>query len=165
MTPFHWLPDEESSLAPGRQANREYDLNGRGQPVVCSIVSKLTKVMVVVALALWGLATMHCDLEQVPGFKFLAWCHPQDAAPQQGQDCGGDACSEVESALYKVEQHEVVVPTPALALSFLLPAWEMTTALSEPQPVRLDFSPPELPRLWQFFYRTALPPRAPSLLA
>jgi hypothetical protein len=137
-------------------------LHEASQSVVYCIVSKLKKVMAVVALALWGLATMHCDLEHVPGLKFLAWCHSPDAAAKQTSD---DGCCVVESALYKVEQHEVVVPMPVLALSLLLPAWEMTSALSEPQPVRLDFSPAELPRLWQFFYRTALPPRAPSSIA
>ncbi len=122
--------------------------------------------MAVVALALWGLATMHCDLEQVPGLKFLAWCHPQETAPPQTADCDGDACSEVESALYKVEQHEMVVPVPVLASNFLLPAWEITTPLENvAQPVGLDGYPPELPRLWQFAHRTALPPRAPSSVA
>jgi hypothetical protein len=37
-----------------------------------------------------------------------------------------------------------------------------------PQPQAVDFSglsPPELPRCWQFFFRAALPVRAPSLLS
>ena len=37
-----------------------------------------------------------------------------------------------------------------------------------PQPQMVDFSglsPPELPRSWQFFFRAALPVRAPSLLS
>ena len=127
-------------------------------------MSRLTKVIAVVALALWGLATMHCDLEQVPGFGFLAWCHPQETAPQQSHDCGGDTCSEVESALYKTEQQTVTVPMPVLAVSFLLPLWDASAPTCAPKPVPLHPSPPELPRLWQFFYRTALPPRAPSLI-
>ncbi len=128
-------------------------------------MSKLTKVFSVVALALWGLATMHCELEQVPGFGFLAWCHPQQTAPPQSKDCSSDACSEVESALYKAEQQGVTVPTPVLAVSFLLPLWEVTPPTSAPNPVPLNLSPPELPRLWQFAHRTALPPRPPSRIA
>ncbi len=126
---------------------------------------KLTKVIAAVSLVLWGVATMHCDLERMPGFGFLAWCHARDGAPQQGNGCSGDACSEVESALYNAEQQVVTVPTPVLAMRFLLPSWEATSATSTPRPALLNHSPPELPRLWQFFYRTALPPRAPSLIA
>ncbi len=120
--------------------------------------------MAVVALALWGLATTHCDLEQVPGFGFLAWCHPQETAAPQSEDCSSDACSEVESALYKTEQHIVTVPMPVLATSFLLPLWDASSGVRAPEPVLRNLSPPELPRLWQFSYRTALPPRAPSLI-
>ena len=54
---------------------------------------------------------------------------------------------------------------PVLAVSYLLPLWDVTSAASAPEPVLLNPSPPELPRLWQFFYRTALPPRAPSSIA
>jgi hypothetical protein len=128
-------------------------------------LSKLTKVIAVVALALWGLARMHCELEQVPGFGFLAWCHPQESARQQSKDCSGDTCSEIESALYETEQPLVTVPMPVLLMSFLLPVRQITPPLGASQPALLNFSPPELPRLWQFAYRTALPPRAPSLNA
>ncbi len=121
--------------------------------------------MAVLTLALWGLATTHCELEQVPGFGFLAWCHPQATAAPQSEDCSSDACSAVESALYKTEQQGVAVPMPVLAVSFLLPLWDAPFTGRALEPVRLNLSPPELPRLWQFFYRTALPPRAPSLIA
>jgi hypothetical protein len=108
---------------------------------------------------------MHCDLEHVPGFQFLAWCHSQDAAPQQDADCGGDTCSEVESALYSAGTREVTVPLPLLALSFLLPMTDDAPMTSVSEPLWLTESPPELSRAWQFSYRTALPPRAPSLVA
>ena len=141
-------------------------MNKIPRTIVWSGLSKLTKAVVVVVLGLWALATLHCDLEQVPGLTFLAWCHPQETAPQQAANCDDDACSEVESALYRVEQDEAVLTVPVLALSFLVPAWEITTPTeSVTQPVRLLASPPELPRVWQFAHRTALPPRAPSLLA
>ena len=128
-------------------------------------MTKLTKFIAVVALALWGLGTMHCDLEQVPGFGFLAWCHLQEDGSQPSQDCGGDNCSEVESTLYKAEQHVVTIPLPVLAVSFLLPRWDLPSMAGPAEPVRLNQSPPELPRQWQFVHRTALAPRAPSLIA
>ena len=116
-------------------------------------------------LALWGLATMHCDLEQVPGFEFFASCHAQGSAPHQDNDCESDGCSAVESGFYRIEEQAPAVTVPLLMLSFVLPLWEVTpptpALLFEP----LIGSPPELPRGWQFSYRTALPPRAPSLVA
>ena len=54
---------------------------------------------------------------------------------------------------------------PVLAVSFLPPLCDVTSATSAPEPFRLNPSPPELPRLWQFLYRTALPPRAPASIA
>lgn len=127
-------------------------------------MSWLTKVVSVAVLALWGLATLHCDLERVPGFEFLAWCH-QEVAPPDNGDCGSDACAELESALYKAEQQGVTIPVPALTASFLVPLSEVIFATIEPNPVLPNSSPPELPRFWQFSYRTALPPRAPSATA
>ena len=116
-------------------------------------------------LALWGLATMHCDLEQVPGFEFLVSCHSQDGAPQQDNDCESDGCSAVESGFYRIEEQASAVPVPLLMLSFLLPVWEAAPPTPAPLSEPLICSPPELPRGWQFSYRTALPPRAPSLVA
>ncbi len=116
-------------------------------------------------LVLWGLATLHCDLERVPGFGFLASCHSADASPHQDKDCDSDGCSAVESGFYKMEEQAASAPVPLLVLSFLLPVWEATPPPARPQAAILNGSPPELPRVWQFSYRTALPPRAPSLIA
>ena len=116
-------------------------------------------------LALWGLATLHCDLEQVPGFDFLAWCHTSDAAPHQDNDCEQDGCSDVESGLYRIEEQAAAVSAPLLLLSFVLPVWEPPSLSAAPDLEPLNCSPPELPQAWQFSCRTALPPRAPSLVA
>ncbi len=116
-------------------------------------------------LAVWGLATMHCDLEQVPGFEFLACCQHPDTAPHPDDDCDTDACAVVESGFYKTEERAEDVPMPLLALSFALPFREAVPLTTAPLPVLLRVSPPELPRTWQFSCRTALPPRAPSLAA
>lgn len=114
-------------------------------------------------LSLWGLATLHCDLEQMPGFEFLAFCHSEDASSHQDEDCHSDGCSDVESGLYRIEEQAASAPVPLLVSSFLPPGWETTPPLARPQPVLLNGSPPDLPKAWQFSYRTALPPRAPPL--
>jgi len=128
-------------------------------------VSKVARIAAVVVLALWGLATVHCDLEKVPGFGFLAWCHSQEGSTHQDNDCGDDACSVVESGLYKVEEQTPSVPMPPWVVSFVLPRWEPTPSATVPRSALPNESPPELLRTWQFCYRTALPPRAPSFAA
>lgn len=124
---------------------------------------KLLKRLTALALiALWPLATIHCKLEQLPGFQFLACSDQAERAPHQNDDCE-DSCAIVENGFCKIEDAQVCV-----AASPLLPAGEFLPSL-ETQPITAasdSFSPaksPELTVTWQFFFRTALPPRAPSL--
>lgn len=122
---------------------------------------KATVVMAV--LALWLAAANHCKLESIPGFQFLVCCE-QGEAPHQDSDCDTDACALVESGLYKAENNRVTVSAPAgLAVFFLPPPLEQMSDLEALKRLCLDLVPPELPRVWQFSQRTALPPRAPSL--
>lgn len=115
-----------------------------------------------VVLVFWGLAYSHCDLEQVPGLEFLSCCQHPDTAPHQDNDCQQDACSVVESGFYKVDEQQASAPIPFLAVSYLLPKTELAVSnhfagIEAPSPV-----PPELPHGWQFLFRAALLPRAPS---
>ena len=129
-------------------------------------VTWFMKSVAVLLLALWVPVTMHCTLETMPGFSFLQWCCGGDEAPEQDHDCSQDFCSAVESGLYKIEDNPAVVPALVLLLAFA--AWDCVAEPptdSAPQFVPVSSAPPELPRLWQFSYRTALPPRAPSLVA
>lgn len=114
------------------------------------------------ALVLYGLASMHCILEGVPGLDFLKTCCFVDSAPSAPQDCESDECV-VENANYRVEEQSVAAPQPLLLLALLSSAIE--APLPEPQVASLvaSESPPELQKVWQFSHRTALPVRAPSL--
>jgi hypothetical protein len=129
---------------------------------ILSRVTRFRKSVAMLALALWGLGSMHCDLEQVPGLKFLAWCHPSDPASHQDNGCESDACSEVESGLYRMEEQPATVSVPSLVLGLVLPLWEDAPPTPELHLELVSCSPPELPRVWQFFQRTARQPRAPS---
>ncbi len=118
---------------------------------------------------LWVAAGSHCLLEILPGLEFLSCCQhaPADKTPAHHEkECDGDGCTAVEMGFYKLEQSR-----PATARPFLgLVAWlfaspdgfpeNLSEGLVSPTP-----SPPELPRLWQFVQRTALPPRAPSAVS
>ncbi len=146
--------------------NLRFSLNHCLSTATISGVARFARYVAMLMLAVWGLATMHCDLEEVPGLEFLACCQHPDTAPHQDNDCDTDACSVVESGFYKIEEQAASVPIPLLVLTFVLPLWEAASPTPTPYSTELlNCSPPELPRSWQFSYRTALPPRAPSLVA
>ncbi|HWI58969.1 MAG TPA: hypothetical protein VNZ22_17220 [Bacillota bacterium] len=127
-------------------------------------MSKLTKVIAVVLLAFWGLATSHCALEQVTGLEFLACCQHPDQAPHQDNDCEQDSCATIEAGFYKVEEASTSAPALPLLFTWTVQQWVVAPATySIPQFTPASSAPPELPRLWLFHHRTALPPRAPSL--
>lgn len=125
-------------------------------------VSRLTKITAMLALVLYGLASMHCILEGVPGFDFLKTCCFVDSGAANSKDCESDECV-VESGDYRAEEQTVSAPQPLLLLALLSSVIE--APLPEPQVASLaaSESPPELSRVWQFSHRTALPVRAPSV--
>ncbi len=125
-----------------------------------------TRCAVVVLLALFGLARHHCALERVPAFKFLACCQHADRAPHEDNDCDEDGCAAVESGLYQMEEN----PTLAAPLAPALGAAEWHEVVKRPAELArpgaaVSPAPPGLARFWQFQYRTALAPRAPSPLS
>ena len=125
-------------------------------------MSKLKKIAAMLALVLYGLASMHCILEGVPGYDFLKSCCFVDSAPSTPQDCESDECV-VENGDYRTEEQSVSAPQPLLLITLLSSVIEVP--LPEPQVASLvaSESPPELPQVWQFSQRTALPVRAPSI--
>jgi hypothetical protein len=114
------------------------------------------------ALVLYGLASMHCTLEGVPGFEFLKTCCFADSAPSAPQDCDSDECV-VESESYRVEEQTVSAPQPLLLLALLASVIEVPLPEAQVASLLASESPPEIPKIWQFSHRTALPPRAPSI--
>jgi hypothetical protein len=120
-----------------------------------------------VALALvWAPVTSHCLFEKLPGFDFLSCCtHNDAAAPHGDDDCSNDACATVEQGFYKLKDNGDIVPQPGLAIAFFLDAvaLQVTVKDSGGEAVRTARPPPHLAPAWQFFYRAAVPVRAPSL--
>ena len=120
-------------------------------------------------VAFWTLVTNHCALEAIPGLGLLA-CSPQgnDAVPHEPTDCGDeDACAAVESGFYKSEEGQVSAKKPFFAsAAFVLAALSQVTAAETAAGVAVPvIAGPELAHTWQFSFRTALPPRAPSFLS
>jgi len=128
-------------------------------------VKSFRALIALLLVAFWPLVTTHCDLEQLPGLEFLTCADEADATHAES-DCESDPCASVESGFYKTEDARQVVPTPPLIPSAFLTA----IMLEATQPAislstTFDFAPPELPKVWQFSFRTALPPRAPSFVS
>jgi hypothetical protein len=118
------------------------------------------------ALALlWVPLAVHCQLESIPGLEFLK-CDPcaDENCRMPSSGCCEDDCTSVESGHYKVDDPSIVILPPTfLALPFAIA--DIAPAPSAEEPAANDYTvaPLELARIWQFSFRTALPPRAPSL--
>jgi hypothetical protein len=132
-------------------------------PLACRllIVSKLTKFLALTILAVWGLASMHCKLEAVPGFDFLKICCFADSAPSSPKDCDRDGCGAVEDGSYRSEEQTASAPPPLLVLAVLASVIEPAAPDLHAHSLVASRLPPEMPKAWQFSQRTALPPRAP----
>ena len=120
----------------------------------------LKTVMVVMTLGLWFLAANHCRLESLPGLEFLECASDTDST----KNCDGDGCETVENGFYKTESSQPAVPLPSLQSAYWAVRLLEETFESAPgSRIESDSAPPELPKIWQFSLRTALPPRAPSI--
>ena len=108
-------------------------------------------------LALWLPVTFHCQLESIPGLEFVRCA----AETSNQSDCSDDGCCAVEKQQYKSEQNRQTIPvflpcssSPLLNVANTLPDQAGLGILTA--------APPELLNTWQFDFRTASPPRAPS---
>ena len=133
-------------------------------------VRRLKTILVMAVLAFWVPATNHCRLELIPGLEFLACCGHSEEEQSSGQhqnECADDLCAQVEDGLYKTESNQVVVEAlPVCLIGFLPALLEQSPSPERACTVRrLDASPPELLKTWQFSFRAAAPPRAPSFVS
>lgn len=131
---------------------------------ITNCVKLLRTLLTLLLVGLWPVATSHCSLEQIPGLEFLACADEPATPPTQKSGCATDSCAFFESGFYKTEDGRQAVPTPRLVSSALMNT-SLLQATQAPAAAGLDTesSPPEISKAWQFSFRTALPPRAPSL--
>ena len=121
------------------------------------------KILVLALVAAWSLAANHCKLEQLPGLDFLQCVEFVDAAEHSGGDCEKDGCASLESGFYKSENARLAAPLPiGIALVLFCPENLPPVAKNNPA---LNSASAEIPLSWQFVFRTASPPRAPSFVS
>jgi len=122
--------------------------------------------MIALLLAILYLpATGHCLLEQAGWFPSAGACCEQTASATGSQDSScTEGCCPIENADYFSPNKD---RTSVMIVA--VPAYVMVLALDilprQSPPVSPESSPPELLKVWQFAYRTALPPRAPSFVS
>lgn len=98
-------------------------------------------------------------LENVPGLQFLKCV--SDTGHES--DCDDDACTKVESPIYKISDTRICISKPVTTvILFQVP---VGLAVPAEQLQVATLAPLELQARWQFISRAALPPRAPSLVS
>lgn len=121
-----------------------------------------TLLLALLALA-WVPLTSHCQIEAALGLDFLRCSTDEQAATGGGDPCKDEGCCSFEFAKYQSPRQQDVAPVVLLAIvptdnidveDRSLPAQTCLGILTA--------APPDLTSSWQFSFRTALPPRAPS---
>ena len=118
----------------------------------------MLQLLSLVLAVLWVPVTSHCAWENVSGLQFFKCA----TDTPENSDCDGDGCAQLEKATYKTSDPQVTPSLPLLTLLFRVLVIE--PAVSE-ESVLATAPPPEIPAGWQFSFRTALPPRAPSFVS
>jgi hypothetical protein len=128
---------------------------------------RLVRKWLAIATALLYLpASGYCLLEKTGLITPVDCCAEGTPHEQQEQaPCGGYGCCPIEYAVYSSFDSGAadlaVPPADIVFLAVVLPP-ERPVEVSLAQLERL---PPDIPKSWQFSFRTALPPRAPSFLS
>ena len=134
-----------------------------GEWLLLLCVNRLKTVVSLAVLALWAACTLRCDIEILAQSAAMSCCDEagdeSKSTPTQPEQC---VCSFLQSGGFISEKSGIPMPLPQVAL--VIPAAQ-TTSLSTAAPYELICPPPELAKNWQFSYRAAAPPRAPSFVS
>ena len=126
-------------------------------------VRVLKTVMGWALLLVWLPATSLCLVERT-GWLAKDDCCPSSAPKSAPTKSNDTPCCALASAIYKADDYSrfhIAAPLFVGVLSF--EAFAATTETSRFTRKADDLGPPLLLKTWQFTFRTALPPRAPSL--
>jgi hypothetical protein len=125
------------------------------------VVNWLHRIVAIVMLAAWMPAASLC-LAECAGVVERGDCCADESGGKP--DAAASHCCFLSSSLYKSHDSQTLVTAPDALATAQLPS----PVSIAPLPSRLAslppaLSPPDFPVTWQFTFRTALPPRAPSL--
>jgi len=126
----------------------------------------LKAIVPILVLAIWSVCTAHCAVENLNGSTELTCCNEgcgqSDQAPNSPEQC---VCSAIQSGGFVSQEKVLSIPLPveSLCLFEVSPAdvdLPRAAALGE-----TGLAASDVLRPWQFFFRAALPARAPSSLS
>jgi hypothetical protein len=115
----------------------------------------------------WLPISSHCLLlESASNLAVLACCGNEATTSHNENACDSDGCAVVEDAQYRSSVQRIAVPTLGMTLVFELPPLRVATLKSAAIAAhQSDDALAQLPVAWQFSFRTAAPPRAPSFVS
>jgi len=116
-------------------------------------------------LALWLVSTQHCGLEAA-GIEF----HPHTEHPSEccTSTCSNDVCDIIERGTFNQVTFSPRPPPPVAVLTSVFPLLVAPPMEVEEPGIAIASATPELEAItgtWRFERRSALPARAPDLLA
>lgn len=149
--------------------NQIYGGNNRVEPSwrinIISSVRALKTFFVLLLLGTWFPCTVRCSMEMMASVEPLACCdnskvgNDSSQTPASSEQC---VCTWMRSGGYAFQKCAPLnAPEDVLLLFTLSPHIEESP--TDPALPKFVFSPPELSTSWQFYFRTASPPRAPSI--
>jgi hypothetical protein len=119
-------------------------------------------------LAFWLVATQHCGLESAGLFAAHENSSESKGCCSSSDGCASDGCETVEEGAYRLDGAGLAVTSPQLSACLWSATWNLNIPVRE---LRADVSwrghyerPLDWVATWQFVQRTALSPRAPSLI-
>ncbi len=120
------------------------------------------KAAVALMLALVWLPAVSCCLIDASGLLGKRDCCSKEHSHSVPGNCD-KPCGTLASATYLSQQDQLLIIAPVAVLLFdcatFLVEVQQSAGIGHEQPAT---APPDLPVSWQFSFRTALPPRAPS---
>jgi hypothetical protein len=127
-------------------------------------VKRFHRIVALCVLAVWSACMVRCELEAT--LHAAASCCDEgekpSPAPVQANHC---ICTFVQSGGIIYEKSDVSIPAQTAAVFVLTAAFEANDFQPKPAFAGLTHSPPDHLNCWQFSFRTALPPRAPSFIS
>lgn len=126
----------------------------------------MTPVVRLMALWLavcWLPLTIHCQLASLPGCDEMSFCCENHCGCSGSDDCQSAVCKVIETGNFVVKRD--VLSAPA-ASCVPLDGWQPVAVRRQVLPAAIlseaTGAPPGWHRVWQFVFRAAPAPRAPS---
>jgi hypothetical protein len=124
------------------------------------------QLFVLMMALIWVPMTAHCQLENVPGLEFLK-CLPSEtkhSTPDPSGHCGDDACYNLESGAWRVENFQLDATIPPLIDQLSWAVTLLDLAVTWDASAYEDFTTnADLPKLKRVIFRTVLAARPPPI--